>query len=91
MAQDLETAAKDIGSALSDAAQSEQVKKAQAQVGEKAAAAAQKVDSTLKDLSENESVKKAEESVQAAVQEIGKGLKGLGGFLKKKAEEVKKT
>jgi adenylate kinase len=88
--QNLEKTAKDIGKSLSDAANSEQVKKAQEQAQQAAAQAAQKVDETLKDLQKNESVKQAEEQAKQAAQELGKGLKNLGGLLKKKADEVTK-
>ncbi len=85
-----EGAAKDIGKSLSDAAQSEELKKAQAQAKEGAERAAKKADETLKQLQKNESVRKAEEQARQAADELGKGLKGFSGFLKKKVDEVNK-
>lgn len=87
---DAKKAAKDIGKSLNDAASSEQVKKAQEQAEQAASHAAQKLDETLKDLKDNESVKQAEEQAKQAAQELGKGLKNLGGFLKRKADEATK-
>ncbi len=90
MSKDLEQTAKDIGKGVKDALNSEEAKKAQAQAKQAAADTAKKVDETLKDLQKNESVKKAEEQAKEAASQLGKGLKGLGGRLKKKADEVSK-
>ncbi len=88
--KDLEQAAQDIGKSVSDAVNSEEAKKAEAQAQQAAKQAAQKVSETFKDLSKDENVKKAEEQAKAAAEELGTGLKNLGGFLKKKADEVSK-
>ncbi len=88
--KDLEQAAKDIGHSLNAAVNSPEAKKAQVQAQQAAEQAAQKAGETLKNLAKDENVKKAEEQAQAAAEELGKGLKSLGGFLKKKADEVTK-
>jgi vacuolar-type H+-ATPase subunit E/Vma4 len=88
--KDLATTASDIGKSLTDAANSEQAKKAEAQAQAAVEQAADKAGEALKKLQKDENVKKAEEQAQAAAEELGKGLKSLGGFLKKKADEVTK-